>query len=598
LAAEAKATPAFVALFDYTASEADELSFKVGDTIAVSSQDDDDGDWWRGTCKGATGVFPANYVKPKLDIIDEAEEPLTQADAVESPLEPHHLEVTNPSHIRDTAEHEHTFADGLRSEEHASTVPREHERHRQHVEQLHDRAATTIQCGHRSRAARAKVSEVRKRREDVAAIAAAEAHDHNEELLQSSKPPPKRRTTYAQGSHYDPFKGHAHDPSHHGAQKHHAHLQEEVHHQETVASSAIVAAQARNRGETVEAYEEPPAHAHAPGSHFSPFHTKAHERSHHGEQTHQHRAHLPQQGYGNYGEEPPPQYRPANSHAAQAGPSSGPPPTDAQPRHNHAAHNPTSNPQGPRSIDSARSPPSPQPPPLPQAEQELPCLTAERERELTELFEEFDCNHNGYIEASELADMSFDLGGRLTEAEAQELIDDVDPNGDGLIDLDEFLYMMEWAEWQVEGMMTLVADGDGERVVTRYGQDFSSGFAKLVRDKGAMAKDKFSALVAVENKRSASKVENKRLGVAALRKEKQLEAEAAALAARNQKKSEVAGMVRAAAEAKAAARAAAIEREDLHTRERNEQQEAERARRAQRRQKAHVNGPPPGGRCR
>lgn len=47
------------ALYDFTAEEADELGFCVGDVIEV--MDRSDPSWWRGRLQGRTGLFPANY---------------------------------------------------------------------------------------------------------------------------------------------------------------------------------------------------------------------------------------------------------------------------------------------------------------------------------------------------------------------------------------------------------------------------------------------------------------------------------------------------------------------------------------------------------
>ena len=41
----------------------DELTFKEGDTI-TNIEIIDEG-WWRGSCNGAYGLFPANYVEAK-----------------------------------------------------------------------------------------------------------------------------------------------------------------------------------------------------------------------------------------------------------------------------------------------------------------------------------------------------------------------------------------------------------------------------------------------------------------------------------------------------------------------------------------------------
>ena len=52
----------FSAIYTYVAQYEDELSFEAGDTVMVQAKDE--ADWWRGECKGKTGVFPSNYVEP------------------------------------------------------------------------------------------------------------------------------------------------------------------------------------------------------------------------------------------------------------------------------------------------------------------------------------------------------------------------------------------------------------------------------------------------------------------------------------------------------------------------------------------------------
>ncbi|KAK5661920.1 hypothetical protein OQA88_10029 [Cercophora sp. LCS_1] len=53
------------ALFDFTPSEPGELEFKKGDVIAVLESVYKD--WWRGSLKGNTGIFPLNYVEKLTD---------------------------------------------------------------------------------------------------------------------------------------------------------------------------------------------------------------------------------------------------------------------------------------------------------------------------------------------------------------------------------------------------------------------------------------------------------------------------------------------------------------------------------------------------
>ncbi len=53
------------ALYDFVPSEPGELEFKKGDVIAVLESVFKD--WWRGSLKGKTGIFPLNYVEKLTD---------------------------------------------------------------------------------------------------------------------------------------------------------------------------------------------------------------------------------------------------------------------------------------------------------------------------------------------------------------------------------------------------------------------------------------------------------------------------------------------------------------------------------------------------
>jgi len=53
------------ALFDFQATDPDELTFRKGDIIAVLESVYKD--WWKGFLKGQTGIFPLNYVEKLAD---------------------------------------------------------------------------------------------------------------------------------------------------------------------------------------------------------------------------------------------------------------------------------------------------------------------------------------------------------------------------------------------------------------------------------------------------------------------------------------------------------------------------------------------------
>jgi len=47
-------------LYDYDSTEADELSFKIGDIITIVQKGEG---WWTGSLNGRKAIFPANYVQ-------------------------------------------------------------------------------------------------------------------------------------------------------------------------------------------------------------------------------------------------------------------------------------------------------------------------------------------------------------------------------------------------------------------------------------------------------------------------------------------------------------------------------------------------------
>lgn len=68
------AGPKYVrALYDFTASEAGELSFRAGDVLEVL--DSVYRDWWRGELRGTQGIFPVNYV----EVIENAKSPAQES---------------------------------------------------------------------------------------------------------------------------------------------------------------------------------------------------------------------------------------------------------------------------------------------------------------------------------------------------------------------------------------------------------------------------------------------------------------------------------------------------------------------------------------
>ena len=69
-------------------------------------------------------------------------------------------------------------------------------------------------------------------------------------------------------------------------------------------------------------------------------------------------------------------------------------------------------------------------------------FTPEELREHKELFDSFDTDGSGEIDAEELQQLCATLGNKMTLSEAKEMIEDIDIDGNGLIDFNEFLSMM------------------------------------------------------------------------------------------------------------------------------------------------------------
>ena len=69
-------------------------------------------------------------------------------------------------------------------------------------------------------------------------------------------------------------------------------------------------------------------------------------------------------------------------------------------------------------------------------------FSPEELRDHRELFESFDTDGSGEIDAEELQQLCGTLGNKLSLAEAEEMIADIDVDGNGLVDFNEFLSMM------------------------------------------------------------------------------------------------------------------------------------------------------------
>lgn len=66
----------------------------------------------------------------------------------------------------------------------------------------------------------------------------------------------------------------------------------------------------------------------------------------------------------------------------------------------------------------------------------------EMDEEMFEAFKTFDKEGKGYYDVNEMREVLAQYGEKLTEQEAQQLFRDIDLNGDGKIEFEDFVYMM------------------------------------------------------------------------------------------------------------------------------------------------------------
>ena len=95
-------------------------------------------------------------------------------------------------------------------------------------------------------------------------------------------------------------------------------------------------------------------------------------------------------------------------------------------------------------------------------------LSDEKISELNEAFKIFDKDKDGYITTKELGDIMKGLGQNPSEAELQNLVNEVDIEGNGTIDFKEFLGLMakkmkepENEEEIIEAFKVFDKDGNG-----------------------------------------------------------------------------------------------------------------------------------------
>ncbi|KAA8592724.1 hypothetical protein FQN60_018179 [Etheostoma spectabile] len=93
----------FRALFTFDPRTPDELFFEEGDFLYIS--DTSDSNWWKGTCRGRTGLIPSNYVAEQAESIDNPLHEAAKRDVVEVLLSQPNVELNQQNKLGDTVLH-------------------------------------------------------------------------------------------------------------------------------------------------------------------------------------------------------------------------------------------------------------------------------------------------------------------------------------------------------------------------------------------------------------------------------------------------------------------------------------------------------------
>ncbi|XP_010916613.1 probable calcium-binding protein CML13 isoform X2 [Elaeis guineensis] len=114
-------------------------------------------------------------------------------------------------------------------------------------------------------------------------------------------------------------------------------------------------------------------------------------------------------------------------------------------------------------------------------------LSQQKRQEIKEAFELFDTDNSGTIDAKELNVAMRALGFEMTEEQINQMIAEVDKDGSGAIDFDEFVYMMtakigerDFEEQLLKAFHIIDQDNNGkisdvdiQRVAKELGENFT-----------------------------------------------------------------------------------------------------------------------------
>jgi Ca2+-binding protein (EF-Hand superfamily) len=108
-------------------------------------------------------------------------------------------------------------------------------------------------------------------------------------------------------------------------------------------------------------------------------------------------------------------------------------------------------------------------------------FTEDQKKEFKEAFSLFDTDKDGFITSKELGDLMKKLGLNPTEAELQDMINEIDYDGSGTIDFEEFISLIsrKMKEPGIENELMeafKIFDQDGTGMIT------TNAFKKIIRD--------------------------------------------------------------------------------------------------------------------
>jgi calmodulin len=108
-------------------------------------------------------------------------------------------------------------------------------------------------------------------------------------------------------------------------------------------------------------------------------------------------------------------------------------------------------------------------------------FTEDQKKEFKEAFSLFDVDRDGFITSKELGDLMKKLGLNPTEAELQDMINEIDYDGSGTIDFEEFISLIsrKMKEPGIENELMeafKIFDHDGQGYMT------TTAFKKIIRD--------------------------------------------------------------------------------------------------------------------